>query len=483
MTDPALMSAVALAADIRAGRVSAREVVEAVLGRIERVDGGLKAYALVDREGAMARAERADARQAAGAALGPLHGVPFSVKDLIDTKGLETAHGSHLMAGNVPARDAVTVARLKAAGAVLIGKTTTPEFAHKALTTSPRYGITRNPWDPARSPGGSSGGGAAAVAAGLGPLALVTDGAGSARIPASCCGLLGIKATLGRIPNENAADLFGNFIYHGAITRTVADLVAMLNVLSGPDPRDPWTGTQAPVPLTVPAAPMEKLAGRRLRYLPLLGNRKLDPASDRVLRHCLDRLADHGAQVTEHISDPDDDWGNELARVTIRAPLAPRMARFDAAQRGRMDPSLRLAIEESQALDPMAVQGAPLARTALYRKVEALFEDADLLLTPTVSTVAPPAEQEAWEPLVIDDEEIGPLRGHWYNYPAPFNLTGHPALSIPAGWNAAGLPVGLQAVAPWHGEQTLIDLAAAIETLQPWAERWPDMASAEPVPA
>jgi aspartyl-tRNA(Asn)/glutamyl-tRNA(Gln) amidotransferase subunit A len=381
------------------------------------------------------------------------------------------------MAGNVPARDAATVARLKAAGAILVGKTTTPEFAHKALTTSPRYGVTRNPWDLRRSPGGSTGGGAAAVAAGMGPLALGTDGAGSSRIPASCCGLLGLKATLGRVPNEAAADLFGNFIYHGAMTRTTADLVAMVNVMAGPDAGDPWTTSCDPTPLTLPDDPTAPLEGTRLLYMPLLGNHVLDRQVDTAIRATLDRLAGEGAAVREDDSGGEDDWGIELARVTIRAPLAPRMARFDAAQRDRMDPSLRLAIEESEALDPRAVAAAPLERSALFRRFEALFETTDILITPTVAAPPPRAEHEAWEPLVIDGREAGTLRAAWYNYPAPFNLTGHPAISIPCGWTGDGLPIGLQAVARWHDDQRLIDLAAAVEQIRPWAHRWPALAA------
>lgn len=480
MTDPVLWDACGMAATIRHGDLSARELVDGVLDRIARLNGALAAYVLVDADGARAAADRADARMAAGETLGPLHGVPFSVKDLIDTAGLETAFGSHLMEGNVPARDAATVARLKAAGAILLGKTATPEFAHKALTTSPRYGIARNPWNLDRSPGGSTGGGAAALAAGLGPLALATDGAGSARIPASCCGVLGMKATLGRIPNEAAADLFGNFIYHGAMTRTVADLAAMVNAISGPDAGDPWTTGRTATPLAVPAAPIMRLRGVRIGYLPLLGNPKVDARVEAAVNGTLRKLGSEGADIIELAADSDSDWGIELARVTIRAPLAPRMARFGEAERERMDPSLRQAIEESLALDKSAVQAAPLERAQLFRRVEALFDEADLLVTPTVSAPPPDAAHEAWEPIRIDGTEIGPLRSCWYNYPAPFNLTGHPALSIPCGRDDDGLPIGLQAVAPWHEEQRLIDLAAAIEEIQPWADRWPELQDGNP---
>lgn len=477
MTDPALLDARTLAASIRRRDLSARDAVDAVLNRIAALDGDLRSYALVDVDGARAAADQSDARQAAGETLGPLHGVPFSVKDLIDTEGLETAFGSHLMAGNIPARDAATVARLKAAGAILIGKTTTPEFAHKALTTSPRYGITRNPWDLSRSPGGSTGGGAVALAAGLGPLVLGTDGAGSARIPAACCGVLGLKATLGRIPNEAAADLFGNFIYHGALTRTVADLAAMVNVISGPVAGDPWSLGHTPAPLAIADEPVANLKKLRLLYVPLVGNEILDASVDRSLRSMLDRLAGEGAGVDEVDASTTIDWDIDLARIIIRAPLAPRMARFNDEQKARMDPSLRHAIEESATLDPQAVAAAPMRRSELFRRIECLFASADILIMPTVSAPPPSADHEAWEPLTIDGTEVGSLRANWYNYPAPFNMTGHPAISIPCGFDDDDMPIGLQAIAPWHQEQRLIDLAAAIEQIQPWADRWPTIAT------
>ncbi len=187
----------------------------------------MNAFALVNRDGVRAAARAADRHRAGNGVLGPLHGLPFSVKDVIQTKGLETAYGSHLMAGNVPGKDVVAVCRLKMVGAPLLGKTT-PEFAHKVLIDSPRHGITRNPWDPDFTPGGSGGGAAVAVASGMGTFAVTIDGAGSSRIPASCCGVLGLTATLGRTPNEDGADLFGAFSYIGAMTRTTGDLVMML---------------------------------------------------------------------------------------------------------------------------------------------------------------------------------------------------------------------------------------------------------------
>ena len=460
------LSAHELASLLRQGSLTAEIVIDSVLSRCAETQSSLNAYALIDEAGARRSARDADAAWARGDRVGPLHGVPFSVKDLIHTQGLETAFGSHLMAGNISDHDAVAVTRLKGAGAILLGKTTTPEFAHKAITDSPRYGPTHNPWNTDFSCGGSSGGAAVAVAAGLGPLAVTTDGAGSSRIPASCCGVIGLKATHGRIPNEDGVDLFGTFSLIGAMTRTTQDLVTMLNVMSGEHPGDPWSRSTTYPPCVVPPEPTASLRGLRVHYKPLLGNVHLDNGVATAMESVLKALQAEGAVVTR--SDGQEDWGNELARVMIRGPLAARMAEFSNEQRDAMDPTLRAAIAESEALDLRALQQAPMQRAALYRQTEAVFEHADLLLTPCVSAPPPRIDHLASDPITINGVVAGPMRAHWYNYPAPFNLTGHPAISIPAGHTPDGLPTGIQAVAPWFAEQSLINLAAAVEELIPW---------------
>lgn len=468
------LTATEMAALVRQGTVSATELVDETLAQIERLEPSVNAFALVDTAGARSAAATADATQKAGQPLGPLHGVPFSVKDLILTKGVETSFGSHLMAGNIPDRDAIAVDRLKQAGAILIGKTTTPEFAHKAVTDSPRYGATRNPWSLEHTSGGSSGGAAVAAATGMGPLTVTTDGAGSSRIPASCCGVLGLKATLGRIPHEHAPDLFSNFSYIGAITRTTADLVLMLNTMSGPDSKDPWTQGVSAAPCKIHNNPTKQLKGLRLHYKPRLGNELLDDDVAAAMERTLEVFSNGGAALSR--SDGREDWGNELARVLIRAPYAVRMAHFSEDDRARMDPSLVDAIAESETLDPLAVRRVPMQRTALYQQVEAIFETSDLLVTPTLGAPPPSVTHKASEPITINGKVAGPLRANWYNYPAPFNITGHPAISIPCGMTPSGLPLGIQIVAPWYGEQKLIDVAAALETLQPWTQDWPAIA-------
>jgi aspartyl-tRNA(Asn)/glutamyl-tRNA(Gln) amidotransferase subunit A len=460
------LSAHELASVLRDGSLTAETVMDAVLLRCAETQASLNAFALIDEAGARQSAREADTARANGVKLGPLHGVPFSVKDLIHTKGLETAFGSHLMAGNISDHDAVAVARLKATGAILIGKTTTPEFAHKAITDSPRYGPTRNPLNTDYSSGGSSGGAAVAVAAGLGPLAVTTDGAGSSRIPASCCGVLGLKATHGRIPNEDGIDLFGTFSLIGAMTRTTQDMVTMLNAMSGEHAGDPWSRSMTYAPCTLPSTPTASLSGLRVHYKPLLGNEHLDDGVAAAMENVLDLLQQQGAIVSR--SDGREDWGNDMARVMIRGPLAVRMEHFSTAQREAMDPTLRSAIAESEGLELRALQQAPMQRAALYRQTEEIFKHADLLLTPCVSAPPPRIGHTASEPITINGVVAGPMRAHWYNYPAPFNLTGHPAISIPAGHTPDGLPTGIQAVAPWFAEQSLIDLSAALEELSPW---------------
>ena len=247
MTDIANRTAVELAAALRAKTISAREVIDASLRRIADGQLGLNAFLTVCGERAREEAEAADAKMARGEPLGPLHGIPLSVKDLTTTAGVRTTYGSKLHAADaVPGMDAVAVARARAAGAIVVGKTTTPEFGHKAFTEGPLFGRTLNPWRDDVTCGGSSGGAAVALAARMGPLALGTDGGGSIRIPAACCGVVGLKATLGAIPNLQASDLFGANSCVGPMARNVRDVRMLFEVLAGPDVRDPYG--QAPFP-------------------------------------------------------------------------------------------------------------------------------------------------------------------------------------------------------------------------------------------
>lgn len=459
------LSATEAAAAIRARKISPVELTQAVLDGITRTQPTLNAFVTVDAEAALAAAHSAEAAVARGDALGPLHGVPFSVKDLTWTAGLRTTMGSKLFEHFVPEEDAVPVARLRAAGAILVGKTTTPEFGHKPFTESPVSGTSRNPWNLAHTPGGSSGGAAAAVAAGLGPLALGTDGGGSIRIPAACCGVLGLKPTLGRVPNIHAPDGFGNNSFIGPMTRSVADARLMLDVIEGPDPRDPYAY----------ATPRPAFPARlRLSWAPRVGNALLDPE---VAALCEAALAALGGEVASVALDFVAE--EEGFQVMLQSSLAARFGARLATDAGSLDPTLVETIRRGQARSAAEVLAATQARTKLFRRMVALFESIDVLVTPTIAAPAPVLGLDPFAPFAIGNAtgEAGRMRATWYPYTYPFNLTGHPALSVPCGRTAAGLPVGLQLTGRWHEDHSLLDLAARLEAARPWAQDWPPHAA------
>ena len=464
-------SASRIAQAVRTGRTSAEEVVREVLARMEHVNPSINAFALIDAQGAMAQARQRDQARAAGAQAGPLEGVPFHVKDLVPTAGLETAYGSWAMQGNVPQTDARAVARVKAAGAILLGKTTTPEFGTKIQTESPRYGPTRNPWRLTRSPGGSSGGAAAAVASGMGPVAVNTDGAGSARIPASCCGILGYKPSLGLVPNDMAAALFENNQYIGLNTRTVGDLAIMLTVMNGPDSGDPWTLGRDRQEFVCPQDPHMAVRGLRVLYVPLMGNRTVDADVAALVDGALGRLRELGVTVTT-LAEPFD-WGIELSTAWLKGMLQARLVPLLATHRNRLDPELVAVLEGANDVTADQRASLPLQRTQLYRRVQHLFDTDDLIISPTLAAPPIALNHRSSEPLVIGGTEAGSLREAWYPYTSVANMTGHPAISIPVGFTPDRLPVGLQAMGPLHQDQRLIDLAAALEMLLPWGHTWP----------
>lgn len=464
-------SATSIADAVRLGTTSAEEVVHAVLARIAQVNQEVNAFALLDAEGALAQARRIDGALAIGMPARPLEGVPIHVKDLVPTAGMETAYGSLLMVGNVPAADVCAVARLKAAGAVLLGKTTTPEFGSKIHTESVRHGHTHNPWNLARSPGGSSGGAAAAVSSGMGPLAVNTDGAGSARVPAACCGVLGFKPSIGLVPNEMAAALFENHQYLGLNTRTVADLACALSVMNGPNSADPWTLGRSRLEFSYPDRPLASLSGCRVLYVPTMGNRLLEHSIRELLETLLDQLTIHGAEV-QTLEQPFD-WGITISRAWLHGMLHARLGHLLSTNRDSLSSELAAALASAARMPRSEAEQLPLERTQLFRRVQQLFETADLIVSPTIAAPAIALEHDVAEPLLIDGQVAGSLGEVWYPYTGVANLTGHPAISVPMGMTADGTPAGLHAMTRLHEDQRLIDLAAAIELLRPWAMQWP----------
>lgn len=444
------------------GTVAARDIVEGLLDRVTKARP-FNPIATLDAEGARAAADALDARKRRGTGFGALAAVPVSAKDLILTKGLRTAFASLTMKDNVPAEDAAAIAQWRAADAVLFAKTTTPEFGHKVLTDSRLHGVTRNPWNREHTSGGSSGGAAVAIALGLGPIAMSTDGAGSGRIPAACCGVYGLKATLGRVPHEVPPDQFGQLTYLGVMARHPGDLGAGLAAMSRSHRDDPWTLAIGRAPFAWPepsGAP--PIAGKRITVIRRMTGGYLDPDTEARLDAAIAFLDRQGARIRE-MDGREIDWKLDVARIILRANQIERFGDILKNRRGDLDPSFAKTLDEGNAIDVVALRRAVMDRTAAFKSVQRLFADADLLLTPTVATPAPPATQDQFEPLVVDGKPIGDLRAAWYTYTIPFNMTGHPAISIPFGKSRAGLPIGVHFVAPWYAEAPLIRLAEAFD--------------------
>jgi aspartyl-tRNA(Asn)/glutamyl-tRNA(Gln) amidotransferase subunit A len=337
----------------------------------------------------------------------------------------------------------------------LIGKTTTPEFGHKPFTEGPFFGRTLNPWSAAHTCGGSSGGAAVAVAAGMGPLALGTDGGGSVRIPASCCGVVGLKGTLGTIPHLQLADLFGANSYVGTIARTVADTRLLFEAIAGQDRRDPYgQGTRPPARRL---AADEKL---RIAFLLRCGNR-LDPAVEAAVVAAMRQAHGLGMEVEPIALDLVSMEPHFL--VMLRSQLLARLGATAARAPEKLDPTLVATIEAGRGYSATDLCEAQYARTECFAKVQQILAACDLIVSPTLSSPPLPVGLDPLAHIMIAGEDAGTIRGAWYPYTFPFNLTGHPALSMPCGLTEANLPIGLQIVSRWYEEAFLLDVAQRLE--------------------
>ena len=470
--DLLFMPAVKAAALVRARKLSPVEYVDAVLNAVDQAQPKLNCFRVVMAEEARRDAKLAEKAVADGAPLGPLHGVPVSIKDLVDVKGVPTRHGSAIFDGNPPAAaDDVLMARLRQAGAIVIGKATTPEFGVKGLTDGPSFGTTRNPWNLERTPGGSSGGGAAAVAAGLGPLSLGTDGAGSIRGPASCSGLVGLKPTLGAVPIDGSRDAFGNNVYAGPLARTITDAAVMHSVLVGPSGKDPWSLGGGQRSLS-PMLAGRDLAGLRIGYLELAANPRVAADVRANTRACLAAWQDTGATV-EEITDKID-WIEYECRVLYQANFSVFCAQYLPKWQNQMDPVTLAFMERGAKFSLADFRNAQFARTALFRRIQALFERYDFLVTPTNSrTALDVAHDAANDEVVVDGVKCGITRQGWTSYQYPFNLTGHPAMAVPSGFGADKLPTSVQIVGKWGCETDVLRLGALLEDARPWAQHRP----------
>ena len=452
----------------RNGTASPVEATQAVLARIERLNPQLNAFCLVDAEAALQQARASEARWQRGAPIGPLDGVPTSIKDLILTRGWPTLRGSRTVDPRQPWEiDAPATARLREAGAVLLGKTTTPEFGCKGETNSPLTGITRNPWDLSRTPGGSSGGTAAAVAAGLGPLSVGTDGAGSVRIPAAFCGNFGLKPSFGRVPAWPLSP-FGSVAHLGPHTMSVADAALMLNVLSQPDARD-WTSLP-PDARDYRIGLDDGVRGLRIAYSPTLGFAKnVHPEVAASVEQAVRALEALGA-VVEAVDPGFDDPLDICTGLWFLGALTVWNG-LTATQQAVVDPDFRAEVELGRALSTNDVQQLHQRRGALGSQLRQFMQRYDLIATPAVAVPAFEARPAGHSPLSAE-AMLG-----WTPFSYPFNLSQQPAASIPCGLTSDGLPIGLQLVGPMFGDALVLRACRAYESVRPiprpslaWAE-------------
>ncbi len=461
------VSATELAALIRRRKVSPVEVIDSVLDRIARLNPQLNAFVTVtadEARKAARAAERALGRQRS--TLGPLHGVPFSVKDLVITKGVRTTFGTRLFADHVPTEDAPMVARLKAAGAIMVGKTNTPTFGWLGATHNLLFGATRNPWALDRTPGGSSGGASAAVAGGLGPLGVGTDGGGSIRIPASFAGIFGHKPSYGRIPTYPASGAW-SLSHIGPMTRTVADAALMMQVCAGPDERDPYSLPRDGVDYV--RAIRGGVKGLRVAYAEDLGNLSaVDPEVRQAAARAARAFRELGCRVevvAPRWPSPGECWF-EIFCGGVATRLLPYRDRKDD-----IEPGLQAIIDATAAAPPSRYVQAWFDRLAWWQHPRAFFERYDLLLTPTVA--CPPFALGLDHPSAVAGKPVAPYG--WLPYTYPFNLTGQPAASVPCGFTRDGLPIGLQIVGRRFDDATVLRAAAAFERARPWANARPGL--------
>ncbi len=460
-TDPALLPATELLRLYKDGTLSPVEATMACLKRIEAHDRALNAFNLVDQDAALAAAFESQERWRIKAPKGRLDGVPTAVKDLLLTSGWPTRRGSKAIDPDQPSEeDAPCVARLKEHGAVLLGKTTTPEFGWKGVTDSPLTGITRNPWDPSKTPGGSSGGSAAALAAGMAALAIGTDGGGSIRIPAGFTGVFGLKPSFGKVPAHPLSP-FGTVAHIGPMSRTVADSALMLTVMAEPDPRD-WY-----------ALPYDRadynqglddgIQGLKIAFSPTLGGHHVEPEIAELVAAAVRCFEELGAEVEE--ADPELAKVADVDRVFRLhwfAGAANLLAGFTDDQKAMMDPSLVKIAEEGRDIALLDYLAAVKGREAIGVAMNQFPETYDLLLTPSRPLAAFDAGLE---------QPPGAAAGRWVDWTPfsyPFNLSRQPAASVPCGLTSAGLPAGLQIVGPLYGDSLVLRAARTYEAAQPW---------------
>lgn len=452
----------------RARRASPLEVMEAVLARIDAVNPRVNAFVTLARDQALAAARRATRALRPGATLPPLHGIPVSIKDLAPTRGIRTTWGSKLYEHHVPEEDALVVERLRAAGAIVVGKTNTPEFGAGGNTFNAVFGVTRNPWNPALTCGGSSGGAAVALATGMGPLAAGSDLGGSLRTPAAFCGVVGFRTTPGLVPAYPRELAWDSLSVEGPMARTVADVALMLAAIAGPDDRAPLS-YDVDVRAFLRAVRRPSIRGWRIAWTPDLdGLLPVDPEVARVAEEATRVLRRLGARVR-----PASPSFAELGDVVLGTRGLSMVAlHADKLARGRdvMQPGLVWNIEQGLALTPRDIGRAERLRTVLWHRVRRFMADFELLVLPTVAVKPFPVEQPY--PTEIGGKRLEDYT-RWFFLTYAISVTGLPAISVPGGFTRDGLPVGLQIVGRRRQEAAVLRAAAAFEAAAPWAHHVP----------
>ncbi|MEE2980614.1 MAG: amidase [Pseudomonadota bacterium] len=465
-TDLAYTPASELVELIATKALSPVEVMETTLARLDDLNPTLNAVCTPTPELAMDAARKAEQAVVDGDTLGPLHGVPTSIKDLAPTKGIRTMHGSHVYADFVPDEDAPFVGRLAAAGAISLGKTTTPEFGWMGCGKSPLTGVSHNPWKHGYNAGGSSTGAAICAAAGIGPIHQGSDGAGSIRMPSAFCGIYGIKPSYGRVPyGRHTTNNHSSHI--GPMTRTVTDAAMMLHVMSGPDDRD-QTSLEAP-PADYVGRLDEGTKGLRVAFSSDLGYLPVDSEIAEAVANAAKAFEAAGVVVEE----VDPGWGDhhEMERIIWSVSTATNLAPLLDQWEDKMDAGMVACAREGMRYSGVEYSQAQTERHALYAKVQKFFEHYDLLLTPSLSVAAFPADliiPEHWE-----QHDWDWIR--WAGFSYPFNLTWSPAATCPCGFTSDGLPIGLQIVGGRFHDLRVLQASWAFEQIMPWADKRPPL--------
>jgi aspartyl-tRNA(Asn)/glutamyl-tRNA(Gln) amidotransferase subunit A len=466
------LSGTAIAKLIKNGEVSAVDVMEQALNHADKVQALLNPFVTIIHDAALGQAKQADEllKKTRPETLPAFFGVPFTVKDLLDTQGVQTTYGSRSLEHNIPDSDVVAVARMRAAGAILLGKTTTPEFASKVTTDSVLTGITRNPWAPALSCGGSSGGDGVAVATGTVPFGVSTDGGGSSRIPAAACGVLGMKVTIGAIPHESWPFHFGNNSSISMNCRHPQDLVTLFNTMSGAHHLDPWSRREIET-MSPPVDPARAVQGKRALFIPALGGNIADAQYQAIVEKGLATLGDLGLDIDVALDDPTE-FQPSIATQMMTSNLAARVRQMPVEAQQRLGPVLQsLLDEETFKSDGVRLQSDAIDRSRTYDRLEQVLSQYDFVLTPTLTAPPPLADPNGDQRVTINGNKERVNK--WWTHLSIGNLTGHPAISIPCGIDTNDLPVGLHAIGGWDRDSDLVALAFSSIACFDWTERRP----------